>query len=111
MEHNGMGLVGVILGAFVALSTSFGLRIWQNERERWVARVDDFCETLDAAAELAVEFWLEVGTTENATKDQKREIQILGFQSRLDGLLEAFGDKLSDNDKEDISNKLANLRV
>lgn len=106
----GPNFVGIVLGALVALATSFGLRIWQNERDRWTARVEAFIEEVDEAADLAVEFWLEVGTDGQATIDRKRENQILGCEMRLDGLLATFRDKLAEDDQAAIDVLLGELR-
>jgi hypothetical protein len=103
-------LISTILGGLVTLAVSWCLRLWQYERERWTTRVDAFCEISTEAAEAGVEYWLEAGQNEKKFVDSKREIKILGYQDKLDGLLATFEDKLPEHDKIEIKRKLGLLR-
>jgi hypothetical protein len=99
-----------LFAAAVSLIVTVGLRLWQYERERWTARVDTFCDIMMKAAETGVEYWIEAGLEGKEFIDRKREIQILGYQDRLDGILVTFQDKFPDHNKREITEKLANFR-
>jgi hypothetical protein len=100
----------LIFGALIGLASSIGLRAWQNERERWVKRVDEFCELLVEASDEAVEFWIASPDPNIAREQRRREIRIIGLQIRLEGLLDTFLDKLSAADQDAVQRKVAALR-
>lgn len=104
------GVEGILLGAFLTLVTTVGFRLWQYERERWTSRVDWFCDALDEAANLGVEYWIEAGDGEDRSRDRKREVQILGYQMKLDGMLETFIDKLYVADAQTVRDQLGSFR-
>jgi hypothetical protein len=103
-------LSGVILGGFFTLAITLAFRLWQNERDRWTTRVDAFCDVVTEAADLGVEYWIEAGEDGQKPRDQKREIQLLGFQARLDGLLVTFLEKFTEADQIDAAEKLGQFR-
>lgn len=104
------GLSGVLLGALLTLVSTVGFRLWQYERERWTGRVDWFCDALDETAILGVEYWIEAGTGDDRAVDRKREVQILGFQMKLDGMLETFIDKLHRDDAKMVRSLFERFR-
>ena len=108
-------LVLLVIGALLTLLTNFGLRRWQYGVERWNTRVDWFCETLTETADIGIKYWIELPSKVQTLKTKKpeilnKEIQILGLQVRLDGILATIEDRFNLKDKRKIRNALADFR-
>jgi hypothetical protein len=98
----------VIVGAFLGISLNFLLRLWQYKRDNWLNRIDWFCETLEQAADLATEYWCELG--KETTEDDTRAHRLIGLQTRLDGLLATLSERFDNKDREMISELMVQVR-
>jgi len=106
----GGSVTGILIGAGLTIISTVIVRLWQYERERWTGRVDWFCESVDEAANLGVEYWIEAGQSDADATDRKREVQLVGFQIKLDGILETFIEKMRKDDVGRIRELLQQFR-
>ncbi|WP_156648104.1 hypothetical protein [Methylobacterium sp. Leaf88] len=99
------------LGAAFGFASTGAIRWWQYRRDLWIGEIERFCDTLDAAAECAAEYWirekLSASVGVNPTSDEIKaaievslyEARLLGFQNRLDGMLYSISSRLPESDK------------
>ena len=79
----------ILVGAALGFASALSLKWWAYRRDLWLSRVDNFCEAVDAAADVASEYWLESRVDADAALSRSldlKEAKIIGLQTRLDGL-------------------------
>lgn len=85
-------LLPATLGVIGGGMSNLFIRIWQYGQDSWGSLVDSICENLESLGDLGTEYWCSAG--KDATEDSIREAKILGLQSRIDGLMGDFYDRV-----------------
>lgn len=114
------------LGAILGVIGTGSLRWWQYRRDLWLGEVERFCDTLDAAAECATEYWLRSRVDADPTEHNEHsletdksaakrlevdlyEAKLMGFQTRLDGLSASISDRLLFKDVINLNNSMSGM--
>lgn len=91
----------IVAGAFLGFAGAGSLRWWQYRRDFWLGQLENFCTTVEKAADRATEYWLQekVATTADQPRDPSsldvKEAILLGLQTRLDGMYATLEPRLS----------------
>lgn len=104
----------IVVGAVLGFASAGSLRWWQYRRELWLARVEQFCGDVEAAAELATIYWLKEkqkqrhpGEVDEEARRLRQNLvesehRMLGKQIKIDGLFASFVDRLDEADADEL---------
>jgi hypothetical protein len=104
----------LLLSAVFAFVANAGLRWWQYRRDLWIARVEKYCEAVQAAADCATEYW---SVKKSAKHDDEKfwsellikEARLFGLQLRIDELRVSFQGRLSEQASAELIDFSAKL--
>ena len=97
------------VGAALALSSAYTLRVWQYKRDALLSKIERLCALVEAQADLSTQYWLIRSTAETEIELKALEARIIGKQAQIDGYYELAKARLLHPDRETIEHILVDL--